>query len=164
MERCACCDLDKPRTIPLHNHPDLVLCSDCLGWLARRASRQEPTGPEPLRVIVGDPVFPVRDVTRSMAHYEALGFGVSRHDESYGYAHRDNVTIHLAQAGDPVSGAELYLHVTDADELADAWRAAGVDVEGPIDEDYGKREGSHIDPDGNVLRFGAPLPSPDEEA
>jgi hypothetical protein len=28
---------------------------------------------------------------------------------------------------------------------------------GPDDYDYGKREGSHRDPDGNLLRFGSPL-------
>jgi hypothetical protein len=32
-----------------------------------------------------------------------------------------------------------------------------VDVVGPDDYDYGKREGSHVDPDGNLLRFGSPL-------
>jgi hypothetical protein len=30
-------------------------------------------------------------------------------------------------------------------------------VEGPHDEDYGKREGSVTDPDGNVIRFGSPI-------
>jgi hypothetical protein len=30
-------------------------------------------------------------------------------------------------------------------------------VDGPRDEDYGKREGSVADPDGNVIRFGSPL-------
>jgi hypothetical protein len=38
------------------------------------------------------------------------------------------------------------------------WRRAGVDVTGPRDYEYGKREGSHVDPDGNVIRFGSPIP------
>jgi hypothetical protein len=29
---------------------------------------------------------------------------------------------------------------------------------GPADYDYGKREGSHTDPDGNLIRFGSPTP------
>ena len=29
----------------------------------------------------------------------------------------------------------------------------------PVDTDHGMREGSHVDPDGNLLRFGSPLPS-----
>jgi hypothetical protein len=30
-------------------------------------------------------------------------------------------------------------------------------VDGPRDQDYGKREGSITDPDGNVIRFGSPI-------
>jgi hypothetical protein len=29
----------------------------------------------------------------------------------------------------------------------------------PVDTDHGIREGAHVDPDGNLLRFGSPLPS-----
>jgi uncharacterized glyoxalase superfamily protein PhnB len=49
------------------------------------------------------------------------------------------------------------MHVDDADALAEEWRAAGVQFVEPADFDYGKREGSHADPDGNVIRFGSPL-------
>jgi uncharacterized glyoxalase superfamily protein PhnB len=52
----------------------------------------------------------------------------------------------------------LYIHCDDANELADEWRKAGLDVTGPKDEEYGKREGSHTDPDGNLIRFGSPTP------
>ena len=52
----------------------------------------------------------------------------------------------------------LYIHVDDAERLAADWRAAGMEVVGPDDYDYGKREGSHVDPDGNLIRFGSPLP------
>ena len=36
--------------------------------------------------------------------------------------------------------------------------AAGIKVDGPKDEDYGKRERSTSDPDGNLIRFGSPIP------
>ena len=49
------------------------------------------------------------------------------------------------------------MHVNDADQLADAWHAAGVEVIGPEDYDYSKGEGPHTDPDGNLIRFGSPL-------
>jgi uncharacterized glyoxalase superfamily protein PhnB len=55
----------------------------------------------------------------------------------------------------------LYMHVDDADQLAAEWRKAGVTVSGPQDYDYGKREGFHVDPDGNELRFGSPLRHPE---
>jgi uncharacterized glyoxalase superfamily protein PhnB len=51
----------------------------------------------------------------------------------------------------------LYIHVEDADRLAADWRAAGATVDGPRNEDCGKREGQHVDPDGNLIRFGSPI-------
>jgi uncharacterized glyoxalase superfamily protein PhnB len=45
----------------------------------------------------------------------------------------------------------------DADALAEEWTGAGVDFVAPRDVEWGKREGSHEDPDGNLIRFGSPL-------
>ena len=88
-----------------------------------------------------------------------LGFTTSHHDATYAFAHRDRLTIHLAQTDSPgiARTGSIYMHVDDADRLATAWRQAGVEVVGPEDFDYGKREGSHTDPDGNLIRFGSPL-------
>src|SRR5207249_8598564 len=52
----------------------------------------------------------------------------------------------------------LYIHVDDADRLAADWRRSGMTVDGPRNEDYGKREGRHVDPDRNLIRFGSPIP------
>ena len=111
-----------------------------------------------VRVVAVEPIFSVADVPRAVAHYERLGFTTSHHDEGYAFAHRDNLTIHLAGTDDAsaTTGA-IYMHVDDADALAEEWRAAGVQFVEPADFDYGKREGSHADPDGNVIRFGSPL-------
>jgi hypothetical protein len=38
---------------------------------------------------------------------------------------------------------------------------AGGQIEAPSDTDYGLREGRHVDPDGNVIRYGSPLPGSD---
>lgn len=114
-------------------------------------------------MIVGtEPVFTVTDVLRAVEHYQRLGFSTSFHDETYAFAHRDGLTIHLARRDDPAEQgpAALYLHVDDADKLAGQWRRAGMVVAGPQDFDYGKREGQHADPDGNKIRFGSPLPQP----
>jgi uncharacterized glyoxalase superfamily protein PhnB len=40
--------------------------------------------------------------------------------------------------------------------LASDWRKAGMEVVDPENQDYGKREGQHVDPDGNLIRFGGP--------
>jgi uncharacterized glyoxalase superfamily protein PhnB len=45
----------------------------------------------------------------------------------------------------------------DADELAAAWRSAGVEVHAPEDTEWGQHEGAVVDPDGNVIRFGSPM-------
>jgi hypothetical protein len=110
------------------------------------------------------PVFPVADVMRAMEHYRQLGFEVSSHDRGTGYAfvNRGEVGLHLAKIDhlDPLTTTSAaYLYVDDADALATEWAAAGAEgrfVE-PVDTDYGLREGAHIDPDGNLLRYGSPL-------
>ena len=107
-----------------------------------------------------EPIFKVADVTRSVAWFERAGFATSFHDDTYAFAHRDrHLTVHLALAvGDDLPGhGSLYIHCQDANRVAEEWRQAGIEVDGPRDEDYGKREGSVTDPDGNVIRFGSPI-------
>ena len=112
------------------------------------------------RVVSVEPIFVVSDVPCAVAHYKQLGFSTSHHDEGYAFAHRNELTIHLAGPRvDPerVGRGSIYMHVEDADQLADEWRETGVEVTGPEDFDWGKREGRHTDPDGNLIRFGSPL-------
>ena len=107
------------------------------------------------------PIFPVRDLGASLAHYRRLGFSIREYDGGgYGYATRDGVEIQLGVASDGDRGttrSSAYLWVEDADELAQAWRATGADVRLPVDTDWGQHEGAVIDPDGNVIRFGSPV-------
>lgn len=108
-------------------------------------------------------VLPVTDVERSIEHYRALGFEVTKLTPEYGAAERGGVALHLSLMPelDPLSGAGcVYLYVDDADRLAREWADAGVGrTVAPVDTDYGLREGAHLDPDNNLLRFGAPLPN-----
>jgi catechol 2,3-dioxygenase-like lactoylglutathione lyase family enzyme len=112
------------------------------------------------RVVSVEPIFVVSDVARAVTHFVQLGFTASHHDEGYAFAHRNEQTIHLAGSGvgpERVGRGSIYMHVDDADALADEWRSAGIEFVEPQDFDYGKREGSHRDPDGNLIRFGSPL-------
>jgi catechol 2,3-dioxygenase-like lactoylglutathione lyase family enzyme len=102
------------------------------------------------------PVLPVTDLDRALAHYGRLGFRTSRHDDTYGYAAWAGLELHLAVDPDG-GGAEVYLHVPDADAVAEAWSGPGTTE--PTDKPWHVREGSHVDPDGNLLRFGSPLAS-----
>jgi len=122
------------------------------------AWKREQATTSAVRVVGYEPCFAVADVARAVEHYRQLGFEISFHDDSYVFAHRDRVTIHLAGSEEQHAGqSTLYLHVDDADRLAADWRAAGFEVSGPEDTDYGKREGTQRDPDGNLLRFSSPL-------
>jgi hypothetical protein len=112
------------------------------------------------RVVSVEPVFVVSDVAHAVVHYEQLGFSTSHHDEGYAFAHRNGLTIHLAGPSvDPerVGCGSIYMHVDDADALAEEWRGAAIDFVEPRDFEWGKHEGSHEDPDGNLIRFGPPL-------
>jgi hypothetical protein len=157
---CTCCSNSVDWWVRLRSHPDLAICHDCLGGLNGQRDGQ-------LQLISGhwvvtgfEPIFTVADVVRSVAWFGSAGFETSLHDNTYAFAHRDrDLTIHLAQADGEESPGHgvLYIHCQDADRVATEWRAAGIDVDGPKDEDYGKREGSITDPDGNVIRFGSPI-------
>jgi uncharacterized glyoxalase superfamily protein PhnB len=151
---CACCNQAKPNTVTLNCRPDVSLCADCVDWLERRC-RQPATASDRARVEAHDPTLRVSDMQQAAAHYQRLGFAIEYHDESYAFALRDDLTIHLTRDLTP-GGTTIYLHVDDADRLADEWREAGASVSGVEDTDYGKHEGSHVDPDGNVIRFGSP--------
>ncbi len=108
------------------------------------------------------PVFTVRDLDAALIHYSRLGFTTRAHPGGgYGFAERDEVFLHLEVAEvDPLtSTCAAYLYVDDADALHAEWRRSGVTgrFSSPVDTDYGLREGSHIDTDGNLIRYGSPL-------
>ncbi|MEJ8280417.1 bleomycin resistance protein [Pseudonocardia spirodelae] len=107
------------------------------------------------------PVLATADLTRWLDHYRALGFTVECYDDGYGFARLDGVELHVSvlPGHDPARTAGCaYLHVEDADVLHARWSPVpgGRDVP-PVDTPYGLREGAHLDPDGNLLRYGSPL-------
>jgi DNA-binding MarR family transcriptional regulator len=109
------------------------------------------------------PIFPVRDLAAALAHYTALGFETLAYADGadYGFANRDGTGLHLAAHPDHghQHSAETYLYVRDADALYAEWSRPGIGGETrPVGlMEYRLREGSHIDPDGNLIRFGSPV-------
>ena len=111
-------------------------------------------------------ILPVRDVRASLARYQKLGFtpriyGNPSADEAviYGFLHRDEGDLHLALTGDldpHANQSAVYLYVDDPDALFREWSAAGVEgcLKPPADREWGMREMSYVDPDGNLLRIG----------
>ena len=157
---CTCCSASVDWWVRLRSHPDLPICHDCLAGLNGQRDGQ-------LQLITGtwlvtgfEPIFNVSDMSRSVAWFEKAGFQLSHHDGTYAFVHRNrDLTIHLVQdaEGKLAGQSALYIHCQDADRVAEELRQAGLEVDGPRNEDYGKREGSVTDPDGNVIRFGSPI-------
>jgi Ser/Thr protein kinase RdoA (MazF antagonist) len=114
------------------------------------------------------PIFPVRDLRRALAHYSSLGFDTQAYadGDEYGFADRDGVSLHLSldhghENADHEHAGSAYLYVADADALYEEWARPGIGgLTGRVgDTPYKLREGSHVDPDGNLLRFGSAIPS-----
>ena len=124
------------------------------------------------------PALPVRDVAAAITFYaDKLGFHVLHHDGGFAVLGRDDAVLHLWESGDeswqtrtgagkPVrSGAESFLagtascriEVTDVDALYAEMQAAGVlhrvSRGGVDDTDFGTREFSVLDLDGNLIGF-----------
>ncbi|KAK0611831.1 Glyoxalase/Bleomycin resistance protein/Dihydroxybiphenyl dioxygenase [Immersiella caudata] len=108
------------------------------------------------------PVFGVlpENLGRWLEHYQKLGFEVRRYGDQYGFATRDGIQLHVNvnPGHDPLKTAGCaYLYVEDADALHAVWSKVGGAVRhvAPADTGYGLHEGAHIDPDGNLIRFGS---------
>jgi uncharacterized glyoxalase superfamily protein PhnB len=117
------------------------------------------------RLVSVAPIFPVSDLRAALDHYTRLGFRVRAYAEGddYGFAERDDVAIHLTYQPESYyhSGAiaVAYLFVDDADALYAEWSAPGVggETRPPADMPWRMHEGTHTDPDGNIIRFGSPV-------
>jgi predicted enzyme related to lactoylglutathione lyase len=155
---CSCCENTVEARVTLWSRQDVIICYECLDYLNSRREKQIAIhgGLKPLAAY--DPVFKVLDVDRAVDHYQRLGFTTEYHDKTYAFARWGRLVVHLAldEHPDAHMTSVLYIHVDDADDLAADWRKAGMDVVDPENQDYGKREGRHVDPDGNIIRFGGP--------
>ena len=158
---CACCgrSLDETSSVRLHRRSDVKICFDCLNGLNMQRDRHMSAHSGGWFVTGHEPVFVVSDMPRAIDHYTKLGFEVSPYDEGYAFAEHGRLNLHLERfdgSTGPPGGGVLYIHCDDADAVAAEWRKAGLDVEAPENKPWGKNEGSHVDPDGNVIRFGSP--------
>jgi len=108
------------------------------------------------------PIFPVRDLAAALAHYATLDFRTFPYEDGddYGFANRDGVGVHLAAdpGHDRQRAGSAYLLVRDAAALYEEWSRPGLGGHTHPAEPtpWGMLEGSHTDPDGNLIRFGSP--------
>jgi catechol 2,3-dioxygenase-like lactoylglutathione lyase family enzyme len=124
------------------------------------------------------PALPVRSMTDAVDFYRGrLGFEVLHHDGGFAVLQRDDSVLHLWESSDegwrngidlarPVcSGAESFIagtascriEVEGVDELYDELRAQDVlhpvSRDGVDETDFGTREFSALDRDGNLIGF-----------
>lgn len=118
------------------------------------------------------PILPCRDLAASLRFYEQLGFenrGTPPQEWGYCIVARGRLVLHLISdpGVDPLATASsCYLYVRDADALQRAWAdvivpdpATGHRITDVEETPYGMREFAVVDPSGNLLRLGTPLPS-----
>jgi len=143
---------------------EIVQCQTHEEAMSARASGGfvVPDGPNRFESVA--PVLPVGNMADAIAHYTALGFEVESYDggQFYAFARRGDVHLHLSHVGDldqTTTTSAIYLYVEDAKGLFAEWRDAGLDGRfgAPLETDYGLIEAFHIDPWGNLLRYGSPI-------
>jgi hydroxymethylpyrimidine/phosphomethylpyrimidine kinase len=125
------------------------VCRECIGWLRARIGAPETT-----------PILPVRDMAKSAAFYERVGFGVRLYEPDGGYAFVELAgesvfDLSATETLDPATnGAGCYMIIDTVDDLHDRFATAGLSVTDVAEEPWGMREFTLTDPDGNHLRIG----------
>lgn len=118
------------------------------------------------------PILPSCDLDETLRFYERLGFesaGAPLEWYRYLIVRRGTLELHFRDAPDtdPLTTASMcYVRVRDADALHEEWAKIGVRRDPatgsrlvpPVDTGYGIREFALVDPSGNLLRVGSPLP------
>ena len=111
-------------------------------------------------------ILPVKDVAAAVARYTQLGFkgrlyggALPEGRAIYGFLERDGINLHLALVPDldpKANTSAVYLYVDDPDALYAEWRAVKPEgrLDKPEDKEWGVREMTYSDPDGNLLRIG----------
>jgi len=102
------------------------------------------------------PMIPSFNISETALFFQSLfGFATVRVEKNYVILHKNNLTIHILNAGINIGEMEFYLEVDDIYELWDAIKdkLEGVKVKMPFDRDYGMREFHVIIPHTKTLMF-----------
>ena len=158
---CAFCEKSVAETdaVRLLHNADVTICADCLNWLNSQRDRRVRARSGGWAVTAHETVFVVSDMPRAADHYRKLGFAITYHDDSYAFAEHGALNLHLERTeenGPRPGGGVLYIHCDDAEAVVAEWRKAGIEVPDPENKPWGKYESEHVDPDGNIIRFGSP--------
>ena len=108
------------------------------------------------------PLLPSPDLGATLSFYQALGFENrgGPHDEwDYLIIARGTIELHfVGPSAGPRTPGSCFVYVDDADDLFNEWQATAVAparLGAPRHTNYGMREFTLVDPDGNELRVGS---------
>ena|SRR6266540_3640664 len=122
-----------------------------------------------MRTERSEPILPARNLAETRAFYEKLGFTSwwrGRGPWEYEIVSRGHLVVHFfAESGlvPTENEASCYWRVKDADRFHQEFAALNLPSEGiprvtaPVDEPWGMREFTFVDPSGNRVRVGHDL-------
>lgn len=108
----------------------------------------------------GVPVLPSSDVAGSLEYYKTkLGFDKTWvHQGFYGGAYNGNAEFHFYKVEGEIHPGSVYCFVENVDEVFDFIKQNGVNINNePKDQDYGLRDFSIKDLDGNTIGFASEI-------
>jgi hypothetical protein len=150
-QRCSCCGLERDAgtLAALQSHPEIMVCRECIGWLAGRSGMLDVT-----------PTLPVRAMPEAIAFYEAAGFDVESYDGGFAFVHYADASVFdldLKERMDPANnGAGCFIITPDADQWHARLSIAGLPVTPIADMPWRMHEFTLTDPSGNHVRIGRP--------
>ena len=107
------------------------------------------------------PMIPSYNIKETVAFFtDILSFTIFM-DGNYAILLKDNLSIHILNAGDDIGEMEFYLSVDDVDVIWDEIKDKlnGIKVREPFDREYGMREMHIIVPQTKTLLFvGSEIP------
>ena len=101
------------------------------------------------------PMIPSYNIGETVNFFTGLfGFEIYRNGD-YAIIHKDNLTIHILNAGTDIGKMEFYIAVDNIDALWDAikHRLEGIKNRPPFNREYGMREFHIIVPHTKTLMF-----------
>lgn len=102
------------------------------------------------------PMVPSFNMQETVSFFTGiLQFQIGRDDKTYVIVYKDNLTVHILNAGTDIGQMEFYLQVDNVEDLWDAIKDRLKDnkVRAPFDRDYGMREMHIAIPQTNALLF-----------
>jgi hypothetical protein len=102
------------------------------------------------------PMIPSYNIEKTVSFFIILlDFKIGRDDKTYVILYKDNVTVHILEAGVDIGEMEFYLEVDDLEKVWDNMKdkLEGMKVKEPFDREYGMREIHVIVPETKTLMF-----------